>query len=162
MIFRARQFSFVFPRPALVMGILNVTPDSFSDAGQNFEVARAVARGEELAAEGADLLDVGGESTRPGAVPVSEAEEMRRVLPVIEALAARVAIPLSIDTMKPAVARAAVAAGADGLLIEVHPDPARALSDGAQSLTFAEFKDLMSGVRAVAAAIGRSVAGPVG
>src|SRR4051812_17860299 len=66
MIFRARQFKFAFPRPALVMGILNVTPDSFSDAGENFELARAVARGEELAAEGADLLDVGGESTRPG------------------------------------------------------------------------------------------------
>ena len=64
MIFRARQFKFAFPRPALVMGILNVTPDSFSDAGENFELARAVARGEELAAEGADLLDVGGESTR--------------------------------------------------------------------------------------------------
>jgi dihydropteroate synthase len=112
MTFRARQYNFAFPRPALVMGILNVTPDSFSDAGQNFEAARAIARGEELAAEGADMLDVGGESTRPGAVPVSEAEEMRRVLPVIEALAKRVAIPLSIDTMKPAVARAAVAAGA--------------------------------------------------
>ena len=110
--FRARQFEFVFPRPALIMGIVNVTPDSFSDGGKFLDPARAVAHALELAAQGAEILDIGGESTRPGATPVSETEELRRVLPVIEALAPRVKIPLSIDTMKPAVARAALQAGA--------------------------------------------------
>jgi len=94
------------------MGVVNVTPDSFSDGGQFLDPARAVAHAQELVAEGADLLDIGGESTRPGATPVSEAEELRRVIPVIEQLAPRVQVPLSIDTMKPAVARAALAAGA--------------------------------------------------
>jgi dihydropteroate synthase len=111
-IFRARQFEFVFPRPALVMGVVNVTPDSFSDGGKFFDPARAVAQALELVAQGAEILDLGGESTRPGAEPVGEAEEMRRVLPVIEQLAAQIKIPLSIDTMKPAVARAALRAGA--------------------------------------------------
>jgi len=112
MIFRAGRFEFVFPRPAMVMGVVNVTPDSFSDGGQCFDHAAAVAHGEELVREGADIIDVGGESTRPQAEPVSEAEELRRVIPVIEGLAARVKAPISIDTMKPAVARAALAAGA--------------------------------------------------
>ncbi|MBI5772582.1 MAG: dihydropteroate synthase [Verrucomicrobia bacterium] len=112
MIWRARQFEFQFPRPALVMGIVNVTPDSFSDGGKFFQADAAVAHALELVAEGADTLDIGGESTRPGAAPVSEAEELRRVLPVIERLASQVKIPLSIDTQKPAVARAALQAGA--------------------------------------------------
>ncbi len=112
MILRARQFEFTFPRPALVMGIINVTPDSFSDGGQFLDAARAVEHARQLVAEGADILDIGGESTRPNAVPVGEAEELRRVLPVIEALASSVKVPLSIDTCKPAVARAALAAGA--------------------------------------------------
>ncbi|MST94399.1 MAG: dihydropteroate synthase [Pedosphaera sp.] len=112
MIFRARQFKFTFPRPALVMGVVNVTPDSFSDGGKYFGANSAVEHALRLVAEGADLLDIGGESTRPHATPVSEAEELRRVLPVIEALAPRVAVPLSIDTLKPAVARAALQAGA--------------------------------------------------
>ncbi len=112
MIFRARQFEFRFPRPALVMGIVNVTPDSFSDGGKFFSPAKAVAHALELVAQGAEILDIGGESTRPGAEPVSEAEELRRVIPVIEKLAAKLKIPLSIDTMKPAVARAALEAGA--------------------------------------------------
>jgi dihydropteroate synthase len=111
-IFRARQFTFTFPRPALVMGIVNVTPDSFSDGGQFLHSRAAVEHALKLIAEGADLLDIGGESTRPGAAPVSEAEELRRVLPVIEQLAAEVKVPLSIDTMKPAVAVAALRAGA--------------------------------------------------
>lgn len=110
--FHARQFPFTFPCPALVMGIVNVTPDSFSDGGQFFDTDKAVAHAQELIAQGADILDIGGESTRPDATPVSEVEELRRVLPVIEQLVARVKIPLSIDTMKPAVARAALAAGA--------------------------------------------------
>jgi dihydropteroate synthase len=112
MIFRTSQFEFSFPGPALVMGILNVTPDSFSDGGQHFSTERAIARGEEMVREGADLIDVGGESTRPGAEPVSEPEELRRVIPVIEALSARVKVPISVDTMKPAVAKAALTAGA--------------------------------------------------
>jgi dihydropteroate synthase len=112
MVFRAGRFEFAFPRPALVMGVINVTPDSFSDGAKFSEPARAVAHALELAGQGADILDLGGESTRPGAEPVGEAEELRRVLPVVEQLAARVKIPLSIDTMKPAVARAALQAGA--------------------------------------------------
>lgn len=94
------------------MGILNVTPDSFSDGGKFLDADAAVAHGLRLAAEGADLIDVGGESTRPGAVPVNESEEIQRVLPVIRALAGKVQVPLSVDTMKPAVARAALEAGA--------------------------------------------------
>ena len=112
MIFRARQFEFAFPRPALVMGVVNVTPDSFSDGGLYLDAGAAVARGLDLVDQGAEILDVGGESTRPGAEPVEEAEELRRVLPVIERLAGRVNVPISIDTLKPAVARAALAAGA--------------------------------------------------
>jgi dihydropteroate synthase len=109
---RARQFTFKFPRPTLVMGVVNVTPDSFSDGGQYLDVGRAAAHALELIEEGAEILDIGGESTRPGASPVSETEELRRVIPVIEQLASRVKVPLSIDTMKPAVARAALDAGA--------------------------------------------------
>jgi len=92
------------------MGILNVTPDSFSDGGRFVDHALAVAHGLEMAADGADIVDVGGESTRPGAQPVDEATELARVVPVVEALAAHVRV--SIDTAKPAVASAAVGAGA--------------------------------------------------
>ncbi|HVU26587.1 MAG TPA: dihydropteroate synthase [Verrucomicrobiae bacterium] len=108
MIFRARQFKFVFPRPAIVMGVVNVTPDSFSDGGKFLDVHKAVAHALQLIDEGVEILDVGGESTRPGAKPVSEKEELRRVIPVIEKLAGTIKIPISIDTMKPAVARAAL------------------------------------------------------
>lgn len=110
--FRARQFVFEFPRPVVVMGIVNVTPDSFADGGQFFSPDRALAHARELAAQGAEILDIGGESTRPGAAPVSEAEELRRVLPLIETLTRELPVALSVDTMKPAVARAALAAGA--------------------------------------------------
>ncbi len=112
MLLRARQFEFRFPRPALIMGVLNVTPDSFSDGGRHFAPEAAVEQGLRLVAEGADVLDIGGESTRPGAAPVSEEEEVRRVVPVIRTLAARLKIPISVDTMKPAVALAALEAGA--------------------------------------------------
>jgi dihydropteroate synthase len=95
-----------------IMGIVNVTPDSFSDGGKFFEGAAAVAQGEKLAVEGADILDIGGESTRPFSDPVPVEEEIRRVVPVIEKLAARVSIPISIDTTKAAVARRAFEAGA--------------------------------------------------
>ena len=99
-------------RRVLVLGILNATPDSFSDGGRFLDPARAVARGLEMASEGADALDIGGESTRPGARPVPEAEERARVLPVIEGLRKQCALPLSIDTRRASVARAALAAGA--------------------------------------------------
>jgi dihydropteroate synthase len=94
------------------MGIVNATPDSFADGGEHATVEAAIAHGLELAEEGADILDIGGESTRPGADDVSLDEELRRVVPVIEALAKRVLIPISVDTSKPEVMRAAVAAGA--------------------------------------------------
>ena len=94
------------------MGILNVTPDSFSDGGQFFTLDSAVARAEQMIAEGADIIDVGGESTRPGGEPVSIEEEIERVVPVIEALAVRTGTPLSVDTTKSEVARAALDAGA--------------------------------------------------
>ena len=112
MILRAKSLEWVFPRPTLVMGIVNVTPDSFSDGGLHAPTSSVVARALRLIEDGAELIDVGGESTRPGAEPVDEAEELRRVIPVIEELAARTTVALSIDTMKPAVARAALAAGA--------------------------------------------------
>ena len=96
----------------LVMGILNVTPDSFSDGNQFSSLDKALAHAEQMIAEGADIIDVGGESTRPGAVPVSPEEELQRVVPVIETLAKRTTIPISIDTTKSIVARAALDAGA--------------------------------------------------
>ncbi len=101
----------VGPRP-LVMGIVNVTPDSFSDGGRFFDPAAAVEHGLRLAAEGADLLDVGGESTRPGSESVPLDEELRRVVPVVRALAAKVPLPISVDTSKAEVARQCLDAGA--------------------------------------------------
>jgi dihydropteroate synthase len=96
----------------LVMGIVNVTPDSFSDGGQHSSADAAVAHALMLVQQGADLLDIGGESTRPGAEPVPLDEELRRVLPVVEALASRTNVPLSVDTFKAEVARRTLAAGA--------------------------------------------------
>jgi dihydropteroate synthase len=95
-----------------IFGILNVTPDSFSDGGNFFSAADAVARAKQLVADGADVIDVGGESTRPGAVPVSADMENGRVIPVITEIAATLKVPISIDTVKSEVARAALAAGA--------------------------------------------------
>ncbi len=112
MILRARQFEFTFPGPALVMGIVNVTPDSFSDGGQFLNPEAAVEHGLRLVEQGAAILDIGGESSRPGAAPVAETEELRRVVPVVEKLAARVKVPISVDTVKVEVARAALKAGA--------------------------------------------------
>jgi len=102
-----------------VMGIVNVTPDSFSDGGEHATTEAAVAHGLRLVEEGADLLDVGGESTRPGAGEVPEEEELRRVVPVVERLAKETAVPISVDTSKPGVMRAAVAAGA-GMVNDVY------------------------------------------
>ncbi len=108
----------ILDRPR-IMGVLNVTPDSFSDGGQLTDTGAAIARALELIDAGADVIDIGGESTRPGATPVAVEEELRRVIPVIEALAARTEAPISIDTSKPEVMRAAVVAGA-GLINDVY------------------------------------------
>jgi len=102
-----------------VMGVVNATPDSFSDGGEHATVEAAIAHGLQLAEEGADILDIGGESTRPGAQDVPVDEELRRVIPVIEALAKQTSLPISIDTSKPEVMRAAVAAGA-GMINDVY------------------------------------------
>jgi len=110
MILQCGRFRLTLDRP-LIMGVINVTPDSFSDGGRFFSADAAVAHAWQLVAEGADLLDVGGESTRPGAAPVTLEEERRRVLPVLEALA-DAAVPMSVDTQKPELMREAVAAGA--------------------------------------------------
>ena len=115
-----RRFSLTLPdgrtlalgERTLIMGVINVTPDSFSDGGQLLDSGRAIEAGVQMVAEGADLLDVGGESTRPGAEALGEGDERRRVLPVIEGLASRVRVPISVDTYKPAVAEAALRAGA--------------------------------------------------
>ncbi len=99
-------------RQSLLMGTINVTPDSFSEGGSFFQTEQAIKQGERLASEGADILDVGGESTRPFSEPVDAQEELRRVIPVISELAQRTSIPISIDTCKAQVARAALDAGA--------------------------------------------------
>jgi dihydropteroate synthase len=101
-----------FPGRPLMMGVVNVTPDSFSDGGRYFDVEAAVAHAIQLVKEGADLLDIGAESTRPGADPVDEVEELRRAIPVVTAVARAVTVPISIDTSKAAVAQAALDAGA--------------------------------------------------
>lgn len=103
------ELDLVHPR---VMGIVNVTPDSFSDGGKFAAADLAIAHGLKLVGQGADILDIGGESTRPGATPVPLQEELRRVIPVIEELAGKAGVPISIDTYKPEVMRAAIAAGA--------------------------------------------------
>lgn len=108
----AREYVLPVQERVLIMGVLNVTPDSFSDGGRYPSVAAAIARAEAIEADGADLLDIGGESSRPGARPVSLEEELARVLPVVSALAGRVRIPISVDTTKAEVARRALDAGA--------------------------------------------------
>ncbi len=95
-----------------VMGVLNITPDSFSDGGDFFAPEKAVLHALQMEADGAAIIDIGGESTRPGAQPVPEADEIRRIVPVIEALQSRLEVPISIDTQKPGVMRAAIRAGA--------------------------------------------------
>jgi dihydropteroate synthase len=99
-------------RRTLIMGIVNVTPDSFADGGERFDADRAIADGLQMMADGADVLDIGGESTRPGAEPVDADEELSRVLPVVAALAAEGRVPVSIDTYKAVVAKEAIARGA--------------------------------------------------
>lgn len=117
----------------LVLGILNVTPDSFFDGGRNAEAEKAIQAGLRLVEEGADAIDVGGESTRPGSEPVSLEEEIRRVLPVVEGLARRVKVPISVDTAKAAVARRALNAGAriinDVSALRADPDMAAVVAE---------------------------------
>lgn len=130
---RTSQRTFDLTRRGLIMGVLNVTPDSFSDGGQFFDPEAAVERGLAMVADGADILDIGGESTRPGATPVEAEEELRRILPVIRGLRAECGVPISIDTMKARVASAAMEAGAEiindisGLLHD--PDMARVAAE---------------------------------
>jgi dihydropteroate synthase len=119
-VFRRKQFRLRLPshtlvlgERTLVMGVLNVTPDSFSDGGAFLDSQAAVARGLELERDGADILDIGGESTRPSAFPVSAREELSRILPLFEALRGKLRIPISVDTQKSEVAEAALAAGAE-------------------------------------------------
>ena len=114
-VWKIARRSLVCGERTLLMGVLNVTPDSFSDGGQFFRVEQALARAEELIAEGADIIDLGGESTRPGAEPVTADEELRRIVPVVEHLSKSVAaeVAISVDTTKAEVARAALDAGAD-------------------------------------------------
>ncbi|MGW8273201.1 MAG: dihydropteroate synthase, partial [Thermodesulfovibrionales bacterium] len=109
---RLGRSSFDLSRKTLVMGVLNVTPDSFSDGGLFFGVSSAVDHALRMVEDGADIIDIGGESTRPGSDPVSAEDELRRVVPVIRALAGRIDTPISIDTYKSAVARAAIEEGA--------------------------------------------------
>ena len=116
-----------------IMGVLNITPDSFSDGGHFFSPDKAAEQTRRMVEEGAAIIDVGGESTRPGAHPVSCAEELRRVIPVIEALQESIAVPVSIDTRKPEVMQAAVAAGA-GLINDVNALQADGAVDTAASL----------------------------
>ena len=115
-IWRTRTREFDLTHRGVVMGILNVTPDSFSDGGRFVDLGSALTHADGMIAHGAEIIDVGGESTRPGAVPVDEQEELRRVIPIVEELAKRSGhgdrFVISIDTMKPAVARAAMSAGA--------------------------------------------------
>ena len=113
MIWNTGRRTFELANRGVIMGVINVTPDSFSDGGNFTAVSAAVDHGLRLVDEGAEILDIGGESTRPGAAPVTAEEELRRVLPVIEGLAAKTGAALSIDTSKASVARAAVAAGAE-------------------------------------------------
>ncbi len=112
-IYKFRSRTYDLNARTYIMGILNVTPDSFSDGGEYLDSDQAVRRGEILAGEGADIIDIGGESSRPGSDPVSLEEELRRVLPVIKGLAKKISIPLSIDTYKSDVAKAALEAGAE-------------------------------------------------
>jgi dihydropteroate synthase len=122
---RCRKGTLSFGKKTLLMGVLNVTPDSFSDGGRFFEKDRAVARGLEMVEEGIDLLDIGGESTRPGSQPIGPEEELRRVTPVIEGLVQKIDVPISIDTYKSSVAREAIRAGAEIIndISGLHFDP---------------------------------------
>jgi dihydropteroate synthase len=132
-VYRARDVSFPLRNRPLIMGILNVTPDSFSDGGTSAQVADAVRHAEGMICEGVDIIDVGGESTRPGFLPVSPEDELARVIPAIEAIRRVSGVPISVDTTKASVARCALEAGAhivnDIWGFQRNPDLARAAAD---------------------------------
>lgn len=141
---RIRSQTIDLTHRALIMGVLNVTPDSFSDGGQYADPETAIARGLAMVEEGADILDIGGESTRPGATPVEADEELQRIIPVIEGLRAVSAVPISIDTMKARVARSAVEAGADIINdisgLQHDPDMARTAAETGTGLVLMHLK----------------------
>lgn len=111
-VLKCGKYSLNYKKRTLIMGIMNVTPDSFSDGGQFYDSIEAIKHGIKMVSEGADILDIGGESTRPGSEAVSQEDELNRVIPVIEGLAKEVDVPISIDTCKSEVARSAIKAGA--------------------------------------------------
>jgi len=111
-VFRCRNYTLPLGKKTYIMGILNVTADSFSDGGKYLDADQAVERAIQMLADGADIIDIGGESTRPGFIPIEADEEIRRVLPVIERLASNISAPISVDTTKPLVAQKALEAGA--------------------------------------------------
>jgi dihydropteroate synthase len=113
LVLRTSQRDITFAKKTLIMGILNVTPDSFSDGGKYLQTDAAIEHALEMAAEGADIIDIGGESSRPGAQPVSTAEELRRIIPIIDGIRGKVNVPVSVDTTKAQVAQKAVEAGAE-------------------------------------------------
>lgn len=127
-----------------IMGILNVTPDSFSDGGLYAEPERALAHARDMVAAGADILDIGGESTRPGALPLSEEEELKRIIPLIERLSAELTVPISVDTYKSAVAKRAVQAGAsivnDISGLRFSPDMAKVVADSGAAVIIMHIK----------------------
>ena len=127
-VIHCRHQAYTLGKQTLLMGILNVTPDSFSDGGLYFDKEKAISQGLRMAEEGADFIDVGGESTRPGSKPVGAEEELRRVIPVIEVLAKTVKVPISVDTFKAAVAQKAIEAGAEIIndISGLHFDPSLA------------------------------------
>lgn len=127
-----------------IMGILNVTPDSFSDGGHYADATRALTHARAMAAAGADIIDIGGESTRPGAAPVAEEEELRRIIPLIERLSAELAVPISVDTYKSSVAKKAVEAGA-GIVNDISglrfsPDMANVVADSGAAVVIMHIK----------------------
>lgn len=131
------------PGRTLICGIVNVTPDSFSDGGKWSSTEAAVAHALELQAQGADMLDIGGESSRPGSAPVSLEEEKRRVIPVLEALAGKIKIPVSVDTCKPELAGLAIKAGADiinDIFGFTHPDMVRAAASSGAGVVIMHMK----------------------
>jgi len=142
-LFQCGRYHFSLAQP-LVMGIVNVTPDSFSDGGQFFSAERAIEHGLKLKDEGAHILDIGGESTRPGSIPVSVQAELARVIPVLEGLRGA-DVALSVDTMKPEVMAAALAAGAD-MINDVHgfeaPGALQAVSDSSCGLCFMHMRGM--------------------